>query len=201
MRKLLQQVFAVWTSNRPYDPEAYPHRKAQQQAEASDKAKAENKTAGRNKGPNPKKQAVTAAAVSVEHNQAPVKEMEASAASPASQELHSPQAPALVDFAAIRRQVTMEQVLKHLGHFGRLVGSGPQRRGPCPLHAEEQPRGRSFSVNLDKNVCQCFHPPCGLKGNVLDLWARYHQLPLREAALNLVETFSLNTPRTEKRNP
>jgi hypothetical protein len=198
MRKLLQQVFAVWTSDRPYDPEAYPHRKAQQQADASDKAKAENKTAGRNKGQSPKSKAVTAAAVSVEQNQAPVKEMKASAAS---QEIPSPQAPALIDFAAIRRQVTMEQVLKHLGHLDRLAGSGPQRRGPCPLHAEEQPRGRSFSVNLDKNVCQCFHPPCGLKGNVLDLWARYHRLPLREAALNLAETFSLDTTRTEKRNP
>ena len=201
MRKLLQQVFAVWTSDRPYDPEAYPHRKAQQQADASDKAKAENKTAGRNKGRSPKSKAVTAAAVSVEQNHAPVKEMQASQASPPSKALPSPQAPALIDFAAIRRQVTMEQVLKHLGHLDRLAGSGPQRRGPCPLHAEEQPRGRSFSVNLDKNVCQCFHPPCGLKGNVLDLWARYHRLPLREAALNLAETFSLDTTRTEKRNP
>ena len=195
MRKLLQQVFAVWVTNRPYDPEAYPHRKAQQQAEASDKAQAESKAAGRNKGQSPKRKAVTAAPISVEGQQPSVKE------TVACQEALSPQPPGLIDFAAIRRQVTMEQVLNRLGHLDRLVGSGPQRRGPCPLHADEQPRGRSFSVNLDKNVCQCFHPPCALKGNVLDLWARYHRLPLREAALNLAETFSLDTPRTEKRNP
>lgn len=204
MRKLLQQVFAVWTSDHAYDPEAYPHRKAGQQAEASDKAKAESKAAGRNKGQSPKRKAVTAATVSVEQRQASVKEMEAtqaSAVSPASQEMPSRQVPERIDFATIRRQVTMEQVLKHLGHLDRLVGSGPQRRGPCPLHADEQPRGRSFSVNLDKSVCQCFHPPCGLKGNVLDFWARYHRLPLREAALNLAETFPLDTTRTEKRNP
>lgn len=195
MRKLLQQVFAIWVTNRPYDPEAYPHRKAQQQAEASDKAQAESKAAGRNKGQSPKRKAVTAAPISVEGQQPSVKE------TVACQEALSPQPPGLIDFAAIRRQVTMEQVLNRLGHLDRLVGSGPQRRGPCPLHADEQPRGRSFSVNLDKNVCQCFHPPCALKGNVLDLWARYHRLPLREAALNLAETFSLDTPRTEKRNP
>jgi hypothetical protein len=198
MRKLLQQVFAVWTSNRPYDAEAYPHRKAQEQAEAHDRAKAQSKAAGRNKGRSPKSPAVTAAALSVEGQPLPVKEP---APSPASEELPSPQAPGLVDFAAIRRQVTMREVLNHLGHLDRLVGAGPQRRGPCPLHAEEHPRSRSFSVNLDKNLCQCFHPPCGLKGNVLDLWARYYRLPLREAALNLAQTFSLDIPRTEKRNP
>ena len=200
MRKLLQQVFAVWTSNRPYDADAYPHQKAQQQAEASDKALAESKTAGRNKGQGPSRKAVTAAVVSVEANQTSVKET-TNLENLASQVPPSPQQPASIDFAAIRHQVTMEQVLKQLGHFDRLVGSGAQRRGPCPLHAEEQSRGRSFSVNLDKNVCQCFHPPCGLKGNVLDLWARYHRLPLREAALNLAETFSLTTSGTEKRNP
>lgn len=198
MRKLLHQVFAVWASNRPYDPDAYPHRKAQEQAAASDRVKAESKAAGRNKGQSPKRKAVTAAPVSVAGTAAAVKE---TAARPASQELPSPHTPALVDFAAIRRQVTMREVLNHLGHLDRLAGAGPQRRGPCPLHAEEHSRSRSFSVNLDKNVCQCFHPPCGLKGNVLDLWARYHGLPLREAALNLAETFALDVPRTEKRNP
>jgi transposase len=202
MRKLLQQVFAVWVSNRAYDGDAYPHRKAQQQAEASDLAKVQSKAAGRNKGQSPKSQAVTAAAASVEQDQVSVKQP---TTNPPGHDASSAQAPGLVDFAAIRRQVTMKQVLDHLGYLGRLVGSGAQRRGPCPLHADENPRSRSFSVNLDKNVCQCFHPPCGLKGNVLDLWARYHRLPLREAALNLVETLSLETPEqrrgTRKRNP
>jgi len=192
MRKLLQQVFAVWTTNRPYDPDAYPHRKAQEQAEASDKARAESKAAGRNKGQSPRRKAVTAASVSIDANQLSVKQ------TLDSQEPSSSQTPALINFAALRQQVTMEQVLNRLGHFDRLIGSGPQRRGPCPLHADEHSRGRSFSVNLDKNVCQCFHPPCSLKGNVLDLWAHYHRLPLREAALNLAETFSLDTSQTEK---
>ena len=197
MRKLLQQVFAVWAANRPYDPEAYPHRKAQQQAEASEKAQAQSKAAGRNKGRSPKRKAVTAASVNVEGNPPPVKDK---AARPTSQE-PSPATPVPIDFAAIRRQVTMEEILARLGHLDRLSGSGPQRRGPCPLHADEHSHSRSFSVNLEKNVCQCFHPPCSLQGNVLDLWARYHRLTLREAALNLARTFSLHPARTEKRNP
>jgi transposase len=197
MRKLLQQVFAVWTTNRPYDAEAYPHRKAEEQAQASDQAKAQSKAAGRNKGRSPKSQAVTAAASSVGSDGVAVKETADRAA-----KVEPPSSPpAMIDYAAIRRQVTMKQVLDRLGHLGRLVGSGAQRRGPCPLHPEEQSRGRSFSVNFDKNVCRCFHPPCGLEGNVLDLWARYHRLPLREAALHLAQTFSLELPRTEKRNP
>ncbi len=191
MRKLLQQVFAVWVTNRPYNPDAYPHRKAQQQAEASDQAKAESKAAGRSSGRSPSRKAVTAAPISVEDPPSAIKP-------PAAGGEPGCPPPGGIDFAAIRRQVTMEQVLNHLGHLERLSGSGPQRRGPCPLHADQRPRGRSFSVNLEKNVCQCFHPPCGLKGNVLDLWARYHRLPLPEAALNLAETFSLHTPEQRR---
>ena len=40
-----------------------------------------------------------------------------------------------------------------------------------------------------------------LEGNVLDLWAAIHKLPLYEAALHLAETFQLPRNETEKRNP
>ena len=79
-----------------------------------------------------------------------------------------------------------------------------QRRGPCPLHNSEDPRKRSFSVNLDKKVFHCFHPPCGAHGNVLDLWAAVQRLPLYEAAQHLAQTFhlQLTSPSgTAKRNP
>ena len=79
---------------------------------------------------------------------------------------------------------------------------GPQRRGACPLHRGDA-RGRTFSVNLDANVFQCFDPQCGRKGDVIDLWAAAHGSSLREAALDLVRTFGLEPaprPATEKRN-
>ncbi len=69
---------------------------------------------------------------------------------------------------------------------------GPQRRGPCPVHAgRAQRRGRTFSVNLDDNVFHCFDAACGIQGDVIDLWAALKKLPLREAALDLARTFAL----------
>ncbi len=107
-----------------------------------------------------------------------------------------------VDFAHVKRQLPLAQVLDQLGLSARLRGSGPQRRGACPLHRGDG-RGRTFSVNLEANVFQCFDKTCGQKGDVIDLWAALHGLSLREAALDLVRTFGLEpAPRTgtEKRN-
>ena len=102
--------------------------------------------------------------------------------------------PAGIDFAAVRRQISMEQVLRCLGHWDCLRGAGAQRRGPCPAHGSTHAGSRSFSVNLPKNVFRCFCPECGAKGNVLDLWAVVHGLPLAEAARHLAQTFGLDLP-------
>ncbi len=107
-----------------------------------------------------------------------------------------------VDFAHVKAQRSLSQVLDQLGLLVRLRGNGPQRRGPCPLHRGDG-RGRTFSVNLEANVFQCFAKECGHKGDVIDLWAALHGLSLREAALDLVRTFGLEaSPHhgTEKRN-
>ena len=93
-------------------------------------------------------------------------------------------------------------MLDQLGLSARLRGSGPQRRGPCPLHRGDG-RGRTFSVNLEANVFQCFDKECGQKGDVIDLWAALHGMSLREAALDLVRTFDLEpapvrSPRTRR---
>jgi len=106
-----------------------------------------------------------------------------------------------VDFAAIRSQVTIRQVLHRLGHLDRLQVIGSEHRGPCPVHGCDDGHNRSFSANIEKNVFRCFSPACGAGGNVLDLWAAVHKLPLREAALDLVETFGLDVRNAEKRQP
>ena len=67
------------------------------------------------------------------------------------------------------------------------------------MHGQPADAERTFSVHLGKNVFQCFHADCGLKGNVLDLWAAVHRLPLYEAALHLAETFQL--PRNREEEP
>ena len=103
-----------------------------------------------------------------------------------------------VDFAFLRQQVTITQVLEHLGLLSRLRGNGPQRRGPCPVHSHPADRDRTFSVHLGKNAFQCFQAECGVKGNVLDLWAAIPRLPLYDAALHLAETFQVPRNREEE---
>lgn len=107
-----------------------------------------------------------------------------------------------VDFAHVKTQLSLERVLEHLGLAANLKGRGRQRRGPCPVHDKDgQSKGRTFAVQLDHNAFYCFYPPCGIKGDVIDLWARLKGLKLRDAALDLVNTFNLEpAPRTEKRN-
>jgi hypothetical protein len=105
-----------------------------------------------------------------------------------------------LDFAALRRQVTLQQVLQHLGvlhRFRNSSGWGSQLRGPCLLHQSRSERGRTFSIDLQRNIFRCFNPSCAARGNVLDLWAAYHDLPLHAAALHLAETFGVIPPRLE----
>ena len=66
------------------------------------------------------------------------------------------------------------------------------------MHGQSGDGKQTFSVHLGKNVFQCFHADCGLKGNALDLWAAVHRLPLYEAALHLAETFQLARNREEE---
>jgi hypothetical protein len=107
-----------------------------------------------------------------------------------------------IDFAHLKRQLPIARVLDQLGLPDRLRGRGPQRRCACPLHRGDA-RGRTFGVNLDDNVFQCFDQQCGRQGDVIDLWAAAHGLALRAAALDLVRTFGLEPAPpagTEKRN-
>ena len=109
-----------------------------------------------------------------------------------------------VDFAFVREQVTISQVLKHLGLLERMHCRGPQLRGPCPRHGQPKDSSRTISVSVGKNVFRCFNATCGAQGNVLDLWAAIHKLLVYEAALHLAAGFGLSLNREEepvKRHP
>lgn len=187
MRKLLHLVFAVWKTNRPFDPNHYPWDKAAG-------TPAQQETAGR-KRDMPEKEAITAADSKVDAPAAAVKQTAS----------RKPSTPApkgqWIDFNWLRQQVTMEQVLSQVGCLDELSKRGSQRRGRCPIHAQPGERNRSFSVDMRKNVFQCFDSHCGIKGNVLDFWASWRRLPLREAALDLAETFHLEPPRNREEEP
>jgi hypothetical protein len=199
MRKLLHLVFAVWHTGQPFDPEHHPWESpahvamknatkaplVDTPADAADKELA----AGHNPEAEPEKPVVTAACpASIAEPPLPVE-----SPTPATTDNDSSQSPGAnpwINFAHVRAQLPLERMLAHLGLLDKLQGRSRSRRGPCPLH-DGGSRGKTFSVHLDNNVFQCFDPKCGIKGDVIDLWAAVKQLPLREAALDLVRTFNL----------
>ena len=179
MRKLLHLVFAVWKTDRPFtlsQPEG---------AETSTAPSPEMEKAEGRKGQSPDRQAVTPAPSKIPPPGA------ADNVLPAPQVTARPSNRRL-DFAQLRRQVSMEQVLRELHWWDCLKGHGVQRRGPCPIHEESSTPSRSFSVNLGKNVFQCFDASCGARGNVLDLWAQSRRLPLSQAAHELAERLGIS---------
>lgn len=186
MRKLLHLVFAVWKSGRPFDPEHYPWEKNSpaEAQEAPPPAKVET-AAGHKEGQASERKVVTAAASNVKADSLQVK---------------SPDPRRRIDYAGLRRQVTMEQALGQLGWLASLQGTPPQLRGPCPLHGQQQDR-RCFSVHLTKQIFRCFHKDCAAQGNVLDLWAAARHLPLYDAALDLANTFHLDPYGNREEEP
>jgi len=194
MRKLLHLVFAVWKTNRPFDEMHYPWEDptdaAMPKSPAASSAGAtdcgNNKAEG-HKQDKPAEKVVTPADSTIEPAAPGVKPEHATAAA-----RHH------VDFAFLREQVSLEQVLRHLDLLTNLRGTGPQRRGACPVHSHPGDRSRTFSVHLGKNAFRCFQKDCGVQGNALDLWAAIHRLPLYDAALHLAETFRLPRNRGEE---
>jgi transposase len=180
MRKLLHLVYAVWTTGKPFDPQHYPWEVDTSAVPKDQPAPSEKKTAaGRSQEQSSEKKAVTAADPNVERLRPTVN---------------------WIEFAELRQQVTLEQVLAHLGLLEGLSGSGAQRRGRCPIHSSDK-RQRTFSVNLEKNAFRCFDSACRSQGNTLDLWAAVHKLPLREAALHMAATLNCHAPRNREEEP
>jgi hypothetical protein len=171
MRKLLHLAFAVWKSDRPFDPKHYPwtvpaHLDQEPDATPdvasntpttndsdSDTYMSQNdQAAGLKRSAQPARREVTAACSSESLcPNAPISE--------------SP----CIDFAHLKRQLPIARVLDQLGLSGRLRGSGPQKHCTCPIHRGDA-RGKSFSVHLTDNVFCCHDKACGKKGDVIDLW-------------------------------
>lgn len=189
MRKLLHQIFGVWTTNRPFDVQlSQPHVSQSQHLETAVQNESpqvdRTEMAAGHKREIPPMQVVTAANVIV--NEASM----------------LPQAPSCsIDYAYLREQITLERVLERLGLMERLYGQGSERRGPCPFHASGREGSKSFTVNLDKNVFHCKNRDCQAKGNALDFWCLIHNLSLHPGAVNLADSFQLHLQRSEKRQP
>ena len=147
MRKLLHLLFAVWKTNRPFDPQHFSWEpSADPAAAATSAATASHEKAVGHKRDMPAEEVVTTATPTVAPTPAVV-----NPATPPPRSAH-PQ----VDFAYLRRQVRMEPVLQHLGVLEHLRGRGQQRRGPCPVHGRAGDSGNTFSVHLGKTGIAVF---------------------------------------------
>jgi DNA primase len=103
--------------------------------------------------------------------------------------------PNWVNFADIRKRVSIEDVLLRYYRITNLKRDGTKLSGPCPVHDGDSPR--SFHVELDKNIWHCFSK-CQGGGNQLDLVAKKEHISIRDAALRLQTFFSVEgKERTE----
>lgn len=188
MRKLLHLAFAVWKTGKPFDPQHYPWGGPDGATVVDGSMGLAEQAAGLKSGVEPVRPEVTATCESTVADARPAVE--------------APAAGVWLDFAHLKRQLSIARVLDHLGLSNRLKGPGSQKRCACPIHRGDG-RGRTFSVNLETNVYQCFDAKCASHGDVIDLWAALHQRDVRAAALDLVNVFGLEpcpASEPEKRN-
>ena len=101
-----------------------------------------------------------------------------------------------IDFARLRQEITMEDVL-HLVGFQPCQATGDQWYGACPLHASTSARPRHFSVNVARRRYYCHK--CRSHGNHLELWAAFTQRQLHPAMIELCHALGRNIPWIPRR--
>ena len=186
MRKLLHLAFAFWKTKKPFDRNFYrwdtPAHIAPR--DGHEPTAAQDQAAGLKESAKPASKEVTAACeASLPHDDR---------ARPARLRRFRSRQGATADRTRAGTPQPDQEAARRRG----------AKRCACPIHCPHS-HGRTFSVNLDDNVFQCFSPRCQKKGDVIDLWAALHHQDLRQAAFDLVRTFALEpapTKPTEKRH-
>ena len=174
MAKLLRQVFAVWSKDCDFDKE-FENRSELLAAEVAssevDEAEKEKNVAGHSQARKPSRKVVTATTASIISKRPPL------------------------NFSELRERVSMTAVLELLNWSHR--SGRATLRGPCPVHGSTSPKSTSFAVNPTKQAYICHR--CGSQGNALDLWASTQNLPLFDAAWDLIERLGIEAPLLEKK--
>jgi DNA primase len=105
-----------------------------------------------------------------------------------------------VDYRAVKAAVSMETVLATYGiRLQRLDGEHLRGRCPLPAHTSKSSR-QSFIVNVQKNAWACHSDSCvatrggRIGGNVLDFVSTMENCSIREAALQLQNSFIVMSP-------
>ena len=90
--------------------------------------------------------------------------------------------PPRLDFAEIKKRVSVEEALAARGLLGRMRRRGDRLTGPCPVHGGDNPT--AFVVDRAKNVWFCFSG-CGRGGDVIELVCLLDGVTHRDAASRL----------------
>lgn len=106
-----------------------------------------------------------------------------------------------VDFAEIKRSVSLQQVLGRYELLDTLAGAGAQRKGPNPFESVAAGGSKPFAANFDKNVWTLFRSDGQLSGNVIDFVMHREGCSVRQAALKLSEWFGIKSSANRTNEP
>ncbi|BBO79621.1 hypothetical protein DSCO28_67400 [Desulfosarcina ovata subsp. sediminis] len=101
--------------------------------------------------------------------------------------------PAHLNFAHLKRCVSILTVLEAKGVTTPLTKRGDQLFGPCPLHGGDNPN--AFVISLSKNLWRCF-TGCDAGGDVVELVRRLYGKNYRQTAAFLA-TLAATEPTSQ----
>src|SRR5437867_3519025 len=93
-----------------------------------------------------------------------------------------------VGFDALKRAVSMVQILDRYGFMERLRRNGDNLSGACPIHGGHNQT--QFRVSISKNCWICFGD-CHVGGSIIDFVSRKEGIGIRDAALLIQEWFDV----------
>lgn len=100
-----------------------------------------------------------------------------------------------VDYAHLKRVVTITMILSRYGLLEQLRKSGRQLVGRCPIHGGANKR--QFVVNPHENTWHCFGD-CSRGGAILELVAGLENVEIHEAAVRIASWFAVQSPHIER---
>lgn len=97
-----------------------------------------------------------------------------------------------VDYKKIKKDVCIEDVLKHYGVVDQLTRKGDNLVGKCPIHKGTNPA--QFHASTVKNNFNCFGD-CHGGGNVIDFVAKMENVDIRKAGMLIQDWFDIKAKR------
>ena len=85
-----------------------------------------------------------------------------------------------------RRIKEVANIVDIIGEHVSLKRSGRNYLGLCPFHADKKP---SFTVNEERQIFHCFG--CGVGGDVIAFYMKFHNLDFAEAVKELARRFDI----------